>query len=80
MAGEDSERLMRLVNNAERCNGHLNRCARAPDLLTVDESADKEWTVSIRGRTIEVPPELEDQAREAEAGCPEMAYTLQDDN
>jgi ferredoxin len=69
---------MRLVNNAERCNGHLNCCARAPDLLTVDESPDKEWTVSIRGRTIEVPPELEDQAREAEEACPEMAYTLLD--
>lgn len=69
--------MMLLVNNAERCNGHLNCCARAPTLLAVDDSPDKEWTVSIRGQSIEVPPELEDQAREAEAACPEGAYTLE---
>lgn len=69
---------MRLVNDARLCNGHLRCCAVAPDLLEIRENEDAEWTVSIRGQTIDVPPALEEQAREAVVNCPEEAYALID--
>ena len=67
---------LRLINNAARCNGHLSCCAVAPDLLQMEEHADREWTVAIRGMAIDVPPELRAQAQAAVRRCPEEAYTL----
>lgn len=71
--------MLRLVNNAKRCNGHLSCCAVAPDLLQVEEHPDREWTVAIRGLSIEVPPELRKQAEAAVRRCPEEAYSLVED-
>lgn len=65
---------LRLINDGELCNGHLTCCAVAPDLLSVDEV--DAWSVAIKGQTIEVPPELREQAERAEALCPEEAYSL----
>ena len=45
----------------------------APDLLDYDD----EGFVSVRGQTIDVPPELEASAREAALSCPEGAIEVQ---
>ncbi len=64
---------MRVRVDAERCQGH-NRCfALAPELFEVDDYG----TASAIGDG-EVPPELVERARLAEANCPERAVVLAD--
>lgn len=67
---------LRLINDAKLCNGHLRCCAVAPDLLTSEEHQDDEWTVAIKGQSIDVPVALREQAEAAVSLCPEEAYTL----
>lgn len=57
-----------------KCMGHGRCYAVAEDLLSDDE----EGFVAERGQTWEVPAGLLDQARDAEAACPEGAITLTD--
>ena len=58
----------------ERCQGH-NRCyALAPELFDVDE-----YGLASARNDGEVPAELEDKARLAEANCPEFAIHVEED-
>ena len=63
---------MKIVVDGERCSGHGRCYDVAPQLLESDEYG----FVSIRGSSMEVPPELQSTAEEAAAWCPERAITL----
>ena len=63
---------MRLTIDAEMCTGHGRCYTLAPELLSYDD----EGFVSVRGQTIEVPPGMEDAAREAALSCPEGAIRI----
>ena len=66
---------MKVLLDAEKCQGH-NRCyALAPELFDVDDYGQ---AVVIGDGT--VPPELEERARLAVANCPEYAISLVDDD
>ena len=60
---------MRLHIDEKKCTGHARCYTTAVDLLTDDD----EGFVAQRGSTIDVPPELEDQALDAADACPEGA-------
>ena len=62
---------MRVHVDSERCQGH-NRCyALAPELFDVD---DYGYAHELHDGV--VPDSLEDQARLAEANCPERAISI----
>jgi len=62
---------MRVHVDSERCQGH-NRCyALAPELFDVD---DYGYAHEVHDGV--VPDSLEDQARLAEANCPERAISI----
>jgi ferredoxin len=62
---------MRVVIDADKCQGH-NRCyAIAPELFDVDEYGQ---SVVLGDGT--VPPELVEKARLAVANCPEYAISV----
>ena len=63
---------MKLGVDAAGCMGHGRCYQMAPDLLTCDD----EGYVTIRGRTIDVPPGQLEAAEDAEGTCPEQAITL----
>lgn len=64
---------MRIVVDADKCQGH-NRCfALAPELFDVDD-----YGTAIALNDGVVPAELEEKARLAAANCPEFAITLED--
>jgi len=62
---------MRLLIDPERCQGHGRCYDLAPDLFGEDE--DGYGVVLADGR---VPPGREEDARLAEANCPEAAVEL----
>ena len=63
---------MKLTVDGEQCMGH-GRCYRLlPNLLSYDD----EGFVSIRGQTLEVPPDQLELAEEAVGSCPEEAISL----
>jgi ferredoxin len=62
---------MRIVVNAEKCQGHARCYALAPELFDVDDYGQS--SVRIDG---DVPAELEDRARLAAANCPEFAIDI----
>jgi ferredoxin len=65
---------MRVVVDAERCQGH-NRCyALAPELFDVDD-----YGQSVVVGSGAVPAELVAKAQLAVANCPEFAISLVDD-
>jgi ferredoxin len=66
---------MKLSVDGRVCQGHGRCYLFSPELL----SDDDEGFVSIRGRTIEVPPDQEEAARIAEGTCPEGAISLSDE-
>ena len=66
---------MKLTIDAEACTGHGRCYTVAPDLLEYDD----EGFVSVRGQTIDVPPDLEASAREAALSCPEGAIAVVED-
>jgi ferredoxin len=62
---------VRVVIDAEKCQGH-NRCyALAPELFDVDVYGQS----LVRGDGV-VPAELADKARLAVANCPEYAISI----
>lgn len=65
---------MRLSIDADKCMGHARCYSTAESLLSDDE----EGFVAERGRTIDVPATLVDEAREAARACPERAIVLLD--
>lgn len=62
---------MRVVIDAERCQGHARCHAIAPELFDVDDYGQS----SVRGDGT-VPDGLVDKVRLAVANCPEMAISL----
>jgi ferredoxin len=65
---------MRIAVNEHLCSGHGRCYTLAAELL----SSDDEGFVTLRGSSMEVPPELEHAARRAMDACPEDAITLSD--
>ncbi|HEY8532637.1 MAG TPA: ferredoxin [Micromonospora sp.] len=63
---------MHISIDANRCMGHGRCYAVAPDLLSDDE----EGFVAERGRSWEVPAELEASALNAADACPESAISI----
>jgi len=66
---------MRLRVDGNLCSGQGRCYLRAPELL----ESDDEGFVTIRGGSIEVPPELRDAADRAVNACPEDATSLIDE-
>ena len=62
---------MRLVLDADACQGHARCLALAPDLFDLDATGYAMLLVAT------VPTELEAAAREAAAACPERAIALE---
>ncbi len=62
---------MRVEVDADRCQGHTLCHMVAPALFELDEEDGH-----ARVTQSEVPPELEEAARKAEAGCPEQAIIV----
>jgi ferredoxin len=64
---------MRLIIDAEKCQGH-NRCyALAPELVDVDDMG----MAFVLNEGV-VPAPLEDKARLCVANCPEFAITIEE--
>ena len=61
---------MKVAVDSATCVGHGRCYALAPEVYSPDDRGHCELLV------IEVPPELEEQARVGEANCPERAITL----
>lgn len=61
---------MKVVVDRQRCTGHGRCYATAPDVFEPDERGHGVAVVEV------VPPEHTDQARNAQANCPEGAITL----
>jgi len=59
--------------DAEQCQGHQMCAIRAPELFGADDEGY--GIVLIDG---DVPPDLEDTARQAAAACPERAVIVED--
>ena len=62
---------MRVVLDRSACTGHGRCYALGPDVFEADDGGY--GTVIVA----DVPPELEEQARLAEANCPERAITVE---
>ena len=62
---------MRVILNSDACTGHGRCYALSPELFEPDDEGYTTLRVS------EVPPELEAQARTAEANCPERAISVE---
>jgi ferredoxin len=61
---------MRVVVDADTCQGHARCWEICPEVFSLDEEGHSQ---AIAG---DVPPEFEDQVREAVANCPERAISL----
>jgi ferredoxin len=61
---------VRLVLDSDACQGHARCLALAPDLFDLDAAGYAVLRVAT------VPPELEADARNAAAACPERAITV----
>lgn len=61
---------MRIVLDEQACTGHGRCYALAPELFDADDVGHSVVLLA------DVPPELEGQARQAAANCPENAITL----
>lgn len=66
---------MRLTVDARQCMGHGRCYTLAPELL----DADDEGYVTIRGGSLQVPPDLVELAEEVQGSCPEGAIVLNAD-
>lgn len=65
---------MKICIDAAACSGHARCWETAPDLLVDDEDGRG----VVRDPEAIVPPELEEQARQAARVCPEGAVILSD--
>ena len=61
---------MKVVVDADQCQGHARCWERCPDVFSLDEEGHA-FVASP-----DVPPELEADVWEAAANCPERAITL----
>jgi ferredoxin len=64
---------VKIAVDGRLCSGHGRCYSVAPELL----AGDDEGFVTIRGSSTDVPPGLEDTARQAADWCPEQAITVQ---
>ena len=62
---------MKVTVDNDRCTGHARCNAAAPDVFLLDDVG----YCAIRG-TVDVAPELEQQARDGAAACPERAISI----
>lgn len=62
---------LRIEIDTDICTGHGRCYELAPDIFTDDERGYGQV------KTADVPPELEREARSAEANCPERAIRIQ---
>jgi ferredoxin len=71
-----ARRIMKVAVDARLCSGH-GRCeAIAPDVFHLD---DVGYNVA-RGQVVDIPPELEAQARLGVESCPERALVIEDED
>ncbi len=61
---------MRVAVDPDRCEGHARCWQICPEVFSLDEEGHSYVTVG------EVPPELEETARQAADNCPERAITV----
>ena len=61
---------MRASVDADLCQGHARCWEICPEVFQLDDEGHGHVPMP------EVPPELEDRAREAAANCPERAITI----
>jgi ferredoxin len=61
---------MKASVDPDRCQGHARCWDICPEVFSLDDEGHSYVPVP------EVPPELEDKARQAEDNCPERAITL----
>ena len=64
---------MRVIVDADRCQGHQMCAIAAPELFGSDEIGNA--VVLIEG---DIPSELEHNARRAQANCPERAISIEE--
>ena len=64
---------MRVHVDTDRCTGHALCNFHGPDVYDLDDLG------FCAVRTLEVPVELEDQARRGADGCPERAISIETD-
>jgi len=61
---------MKVTVDDDRCRGHGVCCAVCPEVFELTDDGYSAVTVP------EVPPEFEDQVKDAYASCPEQAIVL----
>jgi ferredoxin len=61
---------MKVAVDADRCEGHARCWQICPEVFSLNEEGHSYVTVN------EVPPELEESARQAADNCPERAITV----
>ena len=61
---------MKILVNAERCQGHARCLAEGPELYVLDDQGYNSTNID------DVPPELQAQARHGALACPEQAITV----
>jgi ferredoxin len=64
---------VRVFIDPEQCQGHLRCTALLPDVFPIDDQGHA--FTSPTGDP--VPPEMEDEVRQAVGNCPERAITVQ---
>jgi ferredoxin len=64
---------MRVVVDPWVCQSHLQCVSTAPDVFTYDD--EHSYAVAVAG---DVPPELEQAARQAVLLCPEQAISIEE--
>jgi len=62
---------MKISIDTTKCSGHARCAAAAPDVFELDDSG---YAVPFAG---EIPPHLEQAARDGVLACPERAITLE---
>jgi ferredoxin len=66
-----TEESVKLIVDADKCQGHARCAALAPDVFELDDLGN------VATRSGIVPPDLEAQARLGAAACPERALTVE---
>jgi ferredoxin len=66
---------MKVKIDGELCTGHGRCCAVAPQFYRLDDNGYN----AERGKTLEVPPELQAAARLGAKKCPERAISVLED-
>jgi ferredoxin len=64
---------MRIIVDADRCQGHARCQAEGPDVYVLDDLGYNSTSID------DVPAELQQQARRGAMACPEYAITIAGD-